>query len=68
MRRHALPWLGLGLVLVLGAWLFAGRPPLLQPTAPTREGLTELGGVEGLRTAFNADKGTTRLVLILSPT
>ena len=68
MSRRGLPWVGVSVVLVLAAWLFAGRPPLVHTTAPRRDGLTKLGGIEGLRTAFNADKGTTRLILILSPT
>lgn len=68
MKRRGVRPLALSLVLVLGAWLIAGRPPLWHEADPPRDGLTELRGVDDLRTRFNADAGTTRLILILSPT
>ena len=33
-----------------------------------RPALTDIGGVDDLRAAFNADAGTPRIVLLLSPT
>ena len=68
MKRRGLLPLALSLLVVLGAWLFAGRPPVWQEHGPTVAGLTDLQGVEPLRTRFNADAGLARLVLILSPT
>ena len=37
-------------------------------TAPIELGLRDLAGVDELKTWFNAGKGHTRLILLLSPT
>lgn len=66
-RRHLFP-LGLSLVLVLGAWLIAGRPPLGHRAPPAGVALTDLRDVAHLQRLFNADAGTPRLILVLSPT
>lgn len=42
--------------------------PATQSTAPDEVGLTDLTSVEQLRAAFNEDRGTARLLLLLSPT
>jgi hypothetical protein len=67
VKRRGLFPLALSLVLVLGAWLVVGRPPLWHADAP-RDGLTEIQGVDALRTRFNEDAGMVRLILVLSPT
>jgi hypothetical protein len=67
MRRGVRP-LACSLLLVLGTWLLAGRPPLWHQTDPPRDGLTELRSVDEFRARFNADAGMARLVLIFSPT
>lgn len=68
MSRRGLVPLVVSLVLVMGAWLVAGRPPIGLHTVPSRTGLTELRSITQLQARFNADTGTTRLILILSPT
>jgi hypothetical protein len=60
--------LALSAAIVAAAWLVAGRPPIGPRADPPRDGLAELGGVADLRARFNADAGTARLVLVLSPT
>ena len=67
IRRGLLP-LACSLLLVLGAWLLAGQPPLWHQADPPRDGLTELRSVDEFRARFDADAGMARLVLILSPT
>jgi hypothetical protein len=51
-------------VALVAAWLrfFAPRQ------APTGVTMTDLRGVADLKARFNADRGTTRLVVIFSPT
>lgn len=66
-RRHLVP-LGLSVALVLGAWLLAGRPPIGHRAPPPGVALTDLRDVDQLQRLFNADQGTTRLILVLSPT
>ena len=60
------------LVLILLATLgfFALRPVLIHHPARSggAVGLTDLQDIQQLQTRFNDDAGTTRLVLLLSPT
>ena len=50
-----------GLLLAI---YFERRPRL----APGQEPLTDITGIETLRTQFNQDAGKTRLILLASPT
>ena len=54
-------------VILLAAWLIV-ESPLFHKTAPPGVQLTDLNSVSQFQTLFNADAGTPRLVLILSPT
>lgn len=54
-------------VILLAAWLIV-ESPLFHPTAPPGIHLTDLHSVGEFQTLFNKDEGTTRLVLVLSPT
>ena len=58
--------LALALIL-LAAWLIV-ESPLFHKTAPPGVQLTDLHSVGEFQRLFNADAGTPRLVLILSPT
>ena len=53
--------------ILLTAWLIT-ESPLIHKTAPPGEHLTDLHSVAQFQELFNADAGTPRLVLILSPT
>jgi hypothetical protein len=53
--------------ILLAAWLIV-ESPLFHKTAPPGVHLTDLHSVGQFQQLFNADAGTTRLVLILSPT
>ena len=53
--------------LLLAAWLIA-ESPLFHKTAPPGLKLTDLRAVSQLRARFDADRGMTRLILVLSPT
>jgi hypothetical protein len=53
--------------ILLAAWLIV-ESPLFHKTAPPGVHLTDLHSVAQFQQLFNADAGTTRLVLILSPT
>jgi hypothetical protein len=54
-------------VILLAAWLIV-ESPLFHKTAPPGMHLTDLHSVGQFQQLFNADAGTPRLVLILSPT
>ncbi len=54
-------------VIMLAAWLIV-ESPLFHKTAPPGVHLTDLHSVGQFQQLFNADVGTPRLVLILSPT
>ena len=54
-------------VILLASWLVV-RSPLFHRTAPPGVQLTDLRSVGQFQALFNADVGTPRLVLILSPT
>lgn len=54
-------------VILLAAWLIV-ESPLFHKTAPPGEHLTDLHSIGQFQQLFNADAGTPRLVLILSPT
>jgi hypothetical protein len=57
------------LVAVLAVGLVAGWLRYLAPRhAPEGVAMTDLRGVADLRARFNADRGSTRLVVIFSPT
>ena len=57
------------LVAVVVAGLVAGWLRFLAPrSAPEGVTMTDLRGVADLKARFNADRGTTRLVVIFSPT
>jgi hypothetical protein len=68
VKRRGATSLPLSALLVLGAWLVVGRPPVWHASDPPRAGLADLRDVAALRARFNADAGTVRLVLVLSPT
>jgi len=53
--------------ILLAAWLIV-ESPLFHKTAPPGVHLNDLHSVGQFQQLFNADAGTTRLVLILSPT
>lgn len=61
-KRWLVALLVVGLVLAAGWWLLG---PVSPPKGVT---LSDLGGVDQLKTRFNEDVGATRLVVILSPT
>lgn len=51
------------LCAAVASWILtSGLPTAAAPT------LTDLNRVDELRTLFNQDRGTTRIVLLLSPT
>jgi hypothetical protein len=54
-------------VILLAAWLIV-ESPLFHKTAPPGAHLTDLHSVGQFQQLFNADAGTSRLILILSPT
>ena len=54
-------------VILLASWLVVASP-LFHKTAPPQVHLTDLHSVGQFQQLFNADTGTPRLVLILSPT
>ena len=54
-------------VVLLAAWLIV-ESPLFHKTAPPGMHLVDLHSVGQFQSLFNADVGTPRLVLILSPT
>jgi hypothetical protein len=57
------------LVAVLLVALVAGWLRFLAPRhAPAGVTMTDLRGVADLKARFNADRGTTRLVVVFSPT
>ncbi len=53
--------------ILLAAWLIV-ESPLFHKTAPPGMHLTDLHSVGQFQQLFNADAGTPRLMLILSPT
>jgi hypothetical protein len=54
-------------VILLAAWLIV-ESPLFHQSAPPNLHLTDLHSVDQFQSLFNADVGTPRLVLMLSPT
>ena len=56
------------LVVVLTAGVLAGMRLLGRGTPPPGLTLTDVRSVDQFRSLFDAEAGTTRLVLILSPT
>ena len=65
-RKNALGLLTFA-VLLLAVWLIA-ESPLFHKTAPPGLRLSDLQAVSQLRARFDADRGMTRLILVLSPT
>jgi hypothetical protein len=65
-RKNALGLLTLA-TLLLAVWLVA-ESPLFHKTAPPGLRLSDLRAVSQLRARFDADRGMTRLILVLSPT
>jgi hypothetical protein len=65
-RKNTLGLLTLA-ALLLAAWLIA-ESPLFHKTAPPGLRLSDLRAVSQLRARFDADRGMTRLILVLSPT
>jgi hypothetical protein len=68
--RNQLPqksrWKWLVIALVIVAAIIAGVIGSIKPNS--NAALTDLHEIEELRTRFNQDKGTPRLLLLLSPT
>ncbi len=60
--------LGAGALVVVAGLLAAGWWLLGPVSAPAGVTMSDLKSVEDLKERFNADKGETRLILILSPT
>lgn len=56
--------------VLLAALLAASLAPALElrPEPARSAGLTDLDGPAALRARFEADRGTTRILLLLSPT
>jgi hypothetical protein len=67
-RRLALAVAALVTVVVVGASWVVDRKFLAHATPPSGVTLTDLRGVDQLRSLFDADAGSTRLILVLSPT
>jgi hypothetical protein len=65
-RKNMLGLLTLA-TLLLAVWLIA-ESPLFHKTAPSGLRLSDLRAVSQLRARFDADRGMTRLILVLSPT
>ena len=66
--RSRLPIL-LGAVVILAAIAFAFGPTVERKVfGKTPPGVTQLSSIDELRTDFNRDAGSTRLVMIFSPT
>ena len=65
-RKNALRLLALA-ALLLTVWLIA-ESPLFHKTAPPGLRLSDLQAVSQLKVRFDADRGMTRLILVLSPT
>ena len=65
-RKNTLGLLTLA-ALLLAVWLIA-ESPLFHKTAPPGLRLSDLRAVSQLRARFDADRGMTRLLLVLSPT
>ena len=63
----AIDGVGLVLVPILAVWLIA-ESPFFHKTAPPGLRLSDLRAVSQLRARFDADRGMTRLILVLSPT
>jgi hypothetical protein len=63
MKRVRVVSAALGVLLLYGGYL-----PSSAPVATAAPKLSDLKGVEELRTLFNNDVGRVRLVLLLSPT
>ncbi len=63
MRKSAL-WKWLLIVALIAAAIILGLVGAPPPSTP----LTELSGVEELKTQFNQDRGMPRLMLLISPT
>jgi hypothetical protein len=66
-RRLAFSVVGLVLFLLLAGWVVE-KKYLSHATPPPGVTLTDLHTVGDLRTLFDAGAGTTRLILVLSPT
>ncbi len=67
-RRVATVALLLATALVVVACGAGGSSPPTDPGAATSEQVRTLTDIAQLQDAFNADKGSVRLVLLLSPT
>jgi hypothetical protein len=65
-RKNTLGLLTLA-ALLLAVWLIA-ESPFFHKTAPPGLRLSDLRAVSQLRARFDADRGMTRLILVLSPT
>jgi hypothetical protein len=67
-RRLAIAVAALVTLVVLGASWVVDQKFVAHGTPPPGVTLTDLRSVDQLRTLFDADTGTPRLILILSPT
>jgi hypothetical protein len=67
-RRLALAVAALVTVVVVGASWVVDRKFFAHATPPPGVTLTDLRGVDQLRSLFDAGAGSTRLILVLSPT
>ena len=66
MKWQDTRWKWLVIAVVVGAAICAGVIGSLKPSSDVP--LTDLNNIEELRARFNQDKGTPRLLLLLSPT
>jgi hypothetical protein len=66
-RRLAFTVVGVVLFLLVAGWVVE-KKYLSHATPPPGITLTDLHEVGELRSLFDADAGTTRLILVLSPT
>ncbi len=66
LNRRGAFRLAIAVLLVLA--LLFGAQRLLRPSPPAGATLTDLTSVDQLQAMFNADKGSSRLIVIVSPT
>jgi hypothetical protein len=65
------PWSKRGrfiLIVIVAAALWVNYPMAHHQPAPGQKPLTDIHDIETLRSQFNEDAGTSRLIILVSPT